>query len=175
METSADDWLQRLARVLEVEPYAGFGPPTVDVAPSQWAEAALRIRDELHCSFFDYLTAVDGRTAEDEPRGLWVVAHLAGPRVGAVDSVLLRTWLPPDDRAVACLCDVYAGAAWHERETQEMFGVGFLGHPDLAPLLLSEDFAGHPLSKDFELTARAEKPWPGATEPGESSQPSQSS
>ena len=63
---------------------------------------------------------------------------------------------------------VYPGAAWHERETYEMFGVDFPGHPGLAPLLLPPEFEGHPLRKDFVLASRVAKPWPGAKEPGES-------
>jgi len=48
-----------------------------------------------------------------------------------------------------------------------MFGIGFDGHPHLAPLLLPDGFEGHPLRKDFALAARAAKEWPGAKEPGE--------
>ena len=47
-------------------------------------------------------------------------------------------------------------------------GCGFTGHPHLVPLLLSDGFEGHPLRKDFVLTARVAKTWPGAKEPGES-------
>ena len=56
---------------------------------------------------------------------------------------------------------VYAGANWHERETHEMFGIGFNGHPDLRNMYLPTDFEGHPLRKDFPLLARIVKPWPG--------------
>ena len=58
-------------------------------------------------------------------------------------------------------CNVYAGANWHERETHEMFGIGFNGHPDLRNMYLPADFEGHPLRKDFPLLARIVKPWPG--------------
>ena len=54
------------------------------------------------------------------------------------------------------------------RETFEMFGVIFEGHPHLVPLLLPDGFEGHPLRKDFVLAARVAKAWPGAKEPGES-------
>jgi NADH-quinone oxidoreductase subunit C len=65
--------------------------------------------------------------------------------------------------------DIYPGAAWHERETYEMFGVPFSGHPGgLRPLLLSPEFEGRPLRKEFVLAARVAKAWPGAKEPGES-------
>ncbi len=56
---------------------------------------------------------------------------------------------------------VYAGADWHERETCEMFGIGFAGHPNLVNMYLPADFEGHPLRKDFPLLARRVKPWPG--------------
>jgi NADH-quinone oxidoreductase subunit C len=49
-----------------------------------------------------------------------------------------------------------------------MFGVDFIGHPGLEPLLLPPEFEGHPLRKDFVLASRVAKAWPGAKEPGES-------
>ena len=56
---------------------------------------------------------------------------------------------------------VYAGANWHERETHEMFGINFAGHPDLRNMYLPTEFEGYPLRKDFPLLARMVKPWPG--------------
>ncbi len=66
-----------------------------------------------------------------------------------------------DSMAVDSWCNVYAGANWHERETHEMFGIGFNGHPDLRNMYLPTDFEGYPLRKDFPLLARIVKPWPG--------------
>ena len=70
--------------------------------------------------------------------------------------------------SLATATGVFAGASWHERETYEMFGLDFDGHPNLVPLLLPDGFEGNPLRKDFVLAARAAKAWPGAKEPGES-------
>ena len=53
------------------------------------------------------------------------------------------------------------GANWHERETHEMFGIDFVGHPDLRNMYLPTEFEGYPLRKDFPLLARIVKPWPG--------------
>ena len=96
-----------------------------------------------------------------------IVAHLwSTPRR---HGVLLRTRVPRGRRrASPSIVDVFPGAAWHERETHEMFGVDFAGHPGLTPLLLPPEFEGHPLRKEFVLAARVAKPWPGAKEPGES-------
>ena len=62
---------------------------------------------------------------------------------------------------VASLVPVFRGADWHERETWEMYGVEFSGHPGLRHIYLPSDFEGFPLRKDFPLLAREVKPWPG--------------
>ncbi|GAA1916094.1 hypothetical protein GCM10009716_26730 [Streptomyces sodiiphilus] len=139
-----------------------YGLLTVDVPAGRWTEALRTARDELGCTWFDWLSAVD------EPgEGFAVCAHLVAvatpPR-----RLLLRTTVPHDAPVLATATGVYAGAAWHERETHEMFGVDFTGHPGLTPLLLPDTFEGHPLRKDFVLAARVAKAWPGAKEPGES-------
>ncbi len=82
--------------------------------------------------------------------------------------LLLRTRVTKAAPEVASIVDVFPGAAWHERETYEMFGIGFAGHADLKPLLLPPEFVGHPMRKDFILASRVAKAWPGAKEPGES-------
>ncbi|MFN2503659.1 MAG: NADH-quinone oxidoreductase subunit C [Acidimicrobiales bacterium] len=68
-----------------------------------------------------------------------------------------------DDTApsVATWSDVYPGADWHERETWEMYGFDFVGHPNLIHLYLPSAFEGFPLRKDFPLLSREVKPWPG--------------
>lgn len=67
----------------------------------------------------------------------------------------------PDDLTVPSWVPVYDGADWHERETWEMFGITFDGHPGLRHIYLPGDFEGNPLRKDFPLVARIVKPWPG--------------
>ncbi|MED7821943.1 NADH-quinone oxidoreductase subunit C, partial [Streptomyces chiangmaiensis] len=134
---------------------------TVDVPATGWI-AALRVaRDDLGCTFFDWLSAVD-----EPDTGMRVSAHVVA--LSPVRRLLLRTTVPHDAPVLPSAVDVYAGAAWHERETHEMFGVTFEGHPALDHLLLPDGFEGHPLRKDFVLAARVAKAWPGAKEPGES-------
>lgn len=140
---------------------------TVDVPADSWVAVVRAVRDDpaLAMDFFDWLSAVD-----DLDDGFTLVAHLwsTSHRHG----VLLRTRVPRAAPAVDSIVAVYPGAAWHERETHEMFGVDFRGHPGgLAPLLLPPEFEGHPLRKEFVLASRVAKPWPGAKEPGESHEP----
>ncbi|MFC9468140.1 NADH-quinone oxidoreductase subunit C [Streptomyces coelicoflavus] len=134
---------------------------TVDVPSTSWITALETARDRLGCTYFDWLSAVD------EPgTGFRVAAHVAA--LGPVRRLLLRTTVPHEAPVLPTAVGVYAGAAWHERETHEMFGVSFEDHPALDHLLLPEGFEGHPLRKDFVLAARVAKAWPGAKEPGES-------
>ncbi|WP_435864442.1 NADH-quinone oxidoreductase subunit C [Streptomyces sparsogenes] len=157
-----------------------YGLLTVDVPADAWLPALEIARDVLGCTYFDWLSAVD------EPgEGFRVAAHVValgpapaaaepgasaagGPGAPAVRGLLVRTTVAHDAPALPTATGVYAGAAWHERETHEMFGIDFTGHPHLVPLLLPDGFEGHPLRKDFVLAARVVKAWPGAKEPGES-------
>jgi NADH-quinone oxidoreductase subunit C len=140
-----------------------FGVTTIDVPGEVWVGTAAAMRDhpEIRCRFFDWLSAYDDRGA-----GLAVVTHLWS--VERRDGVLLRTHVAADGGHLGSLTSVYPGADWHERETFEMFGIVFDGHPRLVPLLLPDGFEGHPLRKDFVLASRVAKAWPGAKEPGES-------
>jgi NADH:ubiquinone oxidoreductase subunit C len=135
---------------------------TVDVPAASWIAALLTARDQLGCSYFDWLSAVD------EPgTGFRVCAHVVALADGRVRRLLIRTTVPQDAAVLPTAIEIYPGAGWHERETHEMFGISFTDHPNLVHLLLPETFEGHPLRKDFVLAARVAKAWPGAKEPGE--------
>jgi NADH-quinone oxidoreductase subunit C len=130
------------------------------VPPGHWLAALAFAREGLDCDFFDWLTAVD-----EADEGFSVVVHVYS--LAGRHHVLVATPLPRSSPRLPTATGIYRGAAWHERETHEMFGIGFDGHPHLAPLLLPDGFEGHPLRKDFVLAARAAKEWPGMKEPGE--------
>jgi NADH-quinone oxidoreductase subunit C len=147
---------------------SAYGQETADVPPESWVDALTAARDELGLTYFDWLTAVDQLDADERP-GFDVVTHLWS--VERHEHLLLRTRVVSDGVTPPSLptaTGVFAGASWHERETFEMFGIDFAGHPHLVPLLLPDGFEGNPLRKDFVLAARVAKAWPGAKEPGES-------
>jgi NADH-quinone oxidoreductase subunit C len=75
--------------------------------------------------------------------------------------VTLKADLDDDAPTVESIHTVFRGADWHERETWEMYGFTFVGHPDLTHLYLPGEFEGFPLRKDYPLLAREVKPWPG--------------
>jgi NADH-quinone oxidoreductase subunit C len=145
--------------------------PCRDVLLQDWTAALTAARDEGF-DYFDWLTAVDETDAEENP-GFDVVCHLMNSSTGrgSLARVLVRTRVPLG-QSPASATSLWRGAAWHERETFEMFGIDFEGFEDgtdlgIRPLLLPEGFDGTPLRKSFVLAARASKAWPGAKEPGE--------
>ena len=169
---------------LDVRTSDAAGTDCVDVPADRWVDALVTARD-AGFTMFDWLSAVDepdadaaSDTAADSDDelgrsrpGVDVVVHLVA--VSPLRRVLLRTRVAGPDLVLASATGTFAGAAWHERETYEMFGVKFTGFDDgtghgLRPLLLPEGFEGTPLRKSFVLAARAVTAWPGAKEPGES-------
>jgi len=63
----------------------------------------------------------------------------------------VRVQIPEDDPTLPSLFSTYPGSEAMERETYDMFGIVFQGHPDLTRILLPEDWEGHPLRKDYAI------------------------
>ena len=116
--------------------------------PSQAiAEACTFLRDELG---FDHILAVSGTDyiAKKEMEVIYFVGSLKPGQQDLVAAIAERT--PRDAPSVPSLVSVWPGAEYHERETFEMLGVKFDGHPDMRGILLPEDWHDiPPLRKDF--------------------------
>ena len=115
----------------------------VDVDREHLVEVARVIRDEepTKCDFYSVNAGVD--TASE----LRSVTFVRG--TGTHVFVMLRTTCTELDPHVPSLVSVWEGANWPERETYDMFGIEFDGHPDLRRIFLEESFPGHPLRKSF--------------------------
>ena len=170
----------------------------IRVIATAWHTTAEIAKHKFAFTFFDFLSAVDwmpspfGRYEDAEvdtplaeklgqPWDLQtgvaggqsrfqLLASVADVRTRHV-GVLLKSDVPEDTLTMPTWTSVYSGADWHERETWEMYGIKFEGHPDLKHIYLPSDFEGFPLRKDFPLLPRIVKPWPGIVDvepmPGE--------
>jgi len=125
----------------------------VTVPPASAKESALFLRDSLG---FDHLTLVGGTDypATKEMEVVYFVGSPLKPEL-ADFVVLFSERVPRDSPAADSLCEVWPGAEYHERETFEMLGIDFKGHPDLRRLLLPEDWDDiPPLRKDYTSPGR---------------------
>jgi len=98
----------------------------------------------------DYLTH-PGRSLPEgiAPERFEVVVELLSLRDRK--RIRVRCQVPGDDPHVPTLFDVWPGVEAHERETYDMFGIRFDGHPDPSRILMPEDWEGHPLRKDYDV------------------------
>lgn len=126
-----------------------------EVSASDWLAAL----EQARASGF---TMVDLITAVDWIDELEVVAVLTDPATAR--RCRLETRLPVEYPELPSATSVLDGASWHERETAEMFGIVFTGHPDPRPLILRDAPSSGvpPLRKASALTERVSRPWPGA-------------
>ena len=168
-------WEQVPGYVSEKEAH---GEQTVVVEPERLVEAALHLRDVEGFSFLADVAAADylgwgskgaagyigTRSGRDlthpgsqglqalpelKPKRFSVSYHLLALRPGA-PRLRLQVWVE-DGEPVPSLVEVWPTADWHEREAWDLFGIRFEGHPNLARILMDDDWEGHPLRKDYPI------------------------
>lgn len=125
------------------------GDEIVTVEAASWKAVAKFLRDDPRASMemLTDLTAVD--YPDRDPR-FEIVAILYSLSKGHRLRLKTRVGDPQGEVArVDTLTDLWASANWAERETYDMFGIEFVGHPDLRRILLYPEFQGHPLRKDY--------------------------
>jgi NADH-quinone oxidoreductase subunit C len=125
---------------------------TVTVQASEIVSVLRFLRDDPGCRFVCLIdiTAVDWPSRD---RRFEVVYHLLSP----THNGRIRVKIAIDETtAVPSVIEVFPGADWYERETYDLYGVVFTGHPDLRRILTDYGFDGHPLRKDFPLTGFVE-------------------
>ncbi|HEY2525164.1 MAG TPA: NADH-quinone oxidoreductase subunit C [Candidatus Binataceae bacterium] len=101
----------------------------------------------------------------DAPR-FGMVYHLVSTRL--LHRLRVKCRVPEDDPTIASLSGLWAAANWLERETFDLYGIRFDGHPDLRRIYLYDEFVGHPLRKDYaKHDEQPIEPYagPGAKEP----------
>jgi NADH-quinone oxidoreductase subunit C len=125
---------------------------TVTVSAADIVKVATFLRDDPACQFICIIDI----TAVDRParaQRFDVVYHLLSPRLN--QRIRVRT-ATDEATPVPSLINVFRGADWFERETYDLYGVLFTGHPDMRRILTDYGFEGHPLRKDFPLSGFVE-------------------
>ena len=146
----------------DVEVADAFGHAVADGpgrARTATSSGSCRDEPEFGCDFCDFTAGVDLRRRR-RLRG----RHPRSSHSSTTTTSASRCACPPTTRPCRPISDLFPTCDWHERETSEMFGIRFDGHPHPVKLLLPEPFEGYPLRKDFPLMSREVKPWPGAVE-----------
>ena len=134
------------------ESEVAFDQLTISVDVRKIVEVMKHLRDDPALRFVNItdVTAVDYPTRE---KRFDVVYHLLSPTLN--ERIRIRAEAD-ETTQVPSIIEVFPGADWFERETYDLYGVIFTGHPDMRRLLTDYGFDGHPLRKDFPLTGFVE-------------------
>jgi NADH-quinone oxidoreductase subunit C len=130
--------------VLAVSEFRGDLTVTVDKRDIVRVCEFLRDTPELAFDMVIDILGVDMFRPEDRFEVIYNVYSLRNKAY-----VRLKVLVDESDLSVPTVCGVWSGANWHERETYDMFGVKFAGHPDLRRMFMPEEFEYYPLRKDF--------------------------
>jgi NADH-quinone oxidoreductase subunit C len=134
--------------ILELYPLAKFDETSewlnVMIEPEDWKTIARKFRS-IPAFNFDYLfclTCVDWKTH------FTMVYHLTSTTHR--HNIVVKCKLDHNDPKIETVSDIWRTAEFHEREVYDLFGVKFINHPDLRRLILTDDWEGYPLRKDYE-------------------------
>ncbi len=149
MSASADAITALKAKFPQVADRASRDCPAVDVPTAEILAVLKTLRDEHAFDLLSDVTAIDW--AEGASPRFTAVYHLYSTTTNA--AVRVATPCTGDDAAptVPSVVPLWPGANWHERETYDMFGIKFEGHPDLRRILMWDGYPYHPLRKEFPL------------------------
>lgn len=149
MSASADAITALKAKFPQVTDRASRDCPAVDVPTAEILAVLKTLRDEHAFDLLSDVTAIDW--AEGASPRFTAVYHLYSTTTNA--AVRVATPCTGDDAAptVPSVVPLWPGANWHERETYDMFGIKFEGHPDLRRILMWDGYPYHPLRKEFPL------------------------
>ncbi len=145
----AHDRLAELVDDLHIKVVIDRGELTFHIPREKLAEAMRQLRDDALLRF-ELCASVSGvHYPADAGAELHVAYHLASLTHNR--RLRVETSCPDGDPHVPSVVPTYPAADWHERETWDMFGIVFDGHPHLTRILMPDDWVGHPQRKDYPL------------------------
>ncbi|WP_427384727.1 NADH-quinone oxidoreductase subunit C [Janibacter sp. G56] len=126
------------------------GEMTLHVRREDLVRVLSALRDDPALRFEMFMGVSGVHQLADTGRELHAVYHLLSITHGS-RRLRVETTAPDDDPRIPSVVSVYPAADWHERETWDMFGIVFEGHPALTRILMPDDWPGHPQRKDYPL------------------------
>jgi NADH-quinone oxidoreductase subunit C len=142
------------ASILDVKEFRG--EVTVTVKKEDVVEICRFLKKELAYNLLTDVTAVD--YLGKEPRFMVVYNLYSIPNK---DRLRLKAPVAEQDCTIATVSTLWNSANWLEREVYDLFGITFAGHPDLRRILMTDDWIGHPLRKDYPLQGPDREPYKG--------------
>lgn len=127
----------------------------VIVPREQMFEALKFLHEERHFDLLVDITCVDYLNFRDAEARFGLVYLLANTDTN--ERLTVRVFVEEDETEVPSVVPIWEGANWLEREVWDLFGIKFEGHPDLRRIVLPQEFAAHPLRKDYPLQGRGER------------------
>jgi NADH-quinone oxidoreductase subunit C len=142
------EWVKKKFPEAVLEVGAFRGETTLRIRPEDLLSLCRFLREDPEMAF-DFLIDLCGVDyLPREPR-FQVVYHLCSTRTRL--RLRLKVSLPGTDPKIASVFSVWKAADWMEREAFDMYGITFAGHPDLRRILLTPEWQGYPLRKDYPL------------------------
>ena len=121
------------------------GKTVISVSPENWSEISSVLKNESKLNF-DYLMCISAYDKGDNK-----VYGAAYNFYSTVNNHYLEVRVEAEDGApIPSVVELWKAADWHEREAYDMMGLKFEGHPDLKRILLSDDWEGYPLRKNYK-------------------------
>lgn len=133
------------------------GETTLTVAASDIVPVCSVLKKECGFTFLVDVTSVD-YLGKREPRFM-VVYHLTN--MAEKCRIRIKAPVGGDEPSIDSLTSLWNAANWLEREVYDLMGIRFLGHPDLRRILMTDDWVGHPLRKDYPLQGPDREPYKG--------------
>jgi len=137
-------------QVLEVSFHCG--EPIVRLRKERFVEILRLLRDDPELRF-DYLSNLTAVHWPQKPQPFEIVYHLFS--IPRRHRVTLKLEVADGEEAPTA-CGVWPTANWHEREVFDLFGIRFTGHPDMTRILMTDEWVGHPLRKEYPLEGKPE-------------------
>jgi len=127
------------------------GDEWIAVSPAALRETLTELRDQQGFEALSFLSCVDhlAQPGSDDSNRFELIYELRSYQHRKV--LRVRTFLAESEAVAPSVADIYPNANWDERETWDLFGIRFEGHPDLTRILMPDDWVGHPLRRDYPV------------------------